>query len=75
MRREKRRLEVPRPAAAACRNGAFGGAAVVAERAESTRKYDGVPAVGPDDGAGEPDRGRGITVASRRGLGCFHVEA
>ena len=48
---------------------------MVAERAESTRKYDGVPAVGPDDGAGEPDRGRGITVASRRGLGCFHVEA
>eukprot|EP00312_Isochrysidales_sp_CCMP1244_P013243 CAMPEP_0196712770 /NCGR_PEP_ID=MMETSP1090-20130531/74875_1 /TAXON_ID=37098 /ORGANISM="Isochrysis sp, Strain CCMP1244" /LENGTH=189 /DNA_ID=CAMNT_0042052869 /DNA_START=284 /DNA_END=855 /DNA_ORIENTATION=- len=42
-------------AAAACRNGALGGAAVAAERAESARKFDGVPAVGPDEGAAGSD--------------------
>ena len=55
-RRERRCVEVPRPAAAACRNGALGGAAVAAERAESARKFDGVPAVGPDEGPGSKTR-------------------
>ena len=55
-RREKRCVEVPRPAAAACRNGALGGAAVAAERAGSARKFDGVPAVGPDEGPGSKTR-------------------
>ena len=54
-RREKRCVEVPRPAAAACRNGALEGAAVAAERAGSARKFDGVPAVGPDEGAAGSD--------------------
>ena len=55
-RRERRCVEVPRPAAAACRNGALGGAAVAAERAGSARKFDGVPAVGPDEGPGSKTR-------------------
>ena len=54
-RRERRCVEVPRPAAAACRNGALEGAAVAAERADSAIKFDGVPAVGPDEGAAGSD--------------------
>ena len=60
MRREKRRLEVPRPAAAASRNGALESAAVAAERAESTSKVDGVPAVGPDEGPGSKTRAEAV---------------
>ena len=60
MRREKRRLEVPRPAAAASRNGALESAAVAAERAESTIKVDGVPAVGPDEGPGSKTRAEAV---------------
>ena len=43
------------PAAAACRNGALEGAAVAAERADSAGKFDGVPVVGPDEGAAGSD--------------------
>ncbi|EOD12603.1 hypothetical protein EMIHUDRAFT_213307 [Emiliania huxleyi CCMP1516] len=67
-RRERRCVEVPRPAAAACRNGALGGAAVAAERAESARKFDGVPAVGPDEAATAPS-GTDIAQASATASG------
>ena len=68
-RRERRCVEVPRPAAAACRNGALEGAAVAAERAESARKFDGVPVVGPDEGpAGSlrAERVRGVAQSLAR---------
>lgn len=77
MRREKRRLEVPRPAAAASRNGALESAAVAAERAESTSKVDGVPAVGPDEGPGSKTRAEAVVWgqashrASARKVGTY----